>query len=201
MDVSRRRHVLAVLSIWTFLVLTLAPTQGKAIAVFNCMSEFASLIRVKLSSLVLKSNELYEICDYRRGHCYENVISVVKAMQKQGVNTDDVKVLYVTDIEGYWVHAIVEHDGKIFDALRFDRRRETVRIRGIPIHQYFARASPEANSQVLRIPAAHYLETFEQNGHLHFLRQTDRSLPPDAENERLSLRGYLRRLWKKPSTN
>lgn len=141
-----------------------------------------------------------QICGYQEGICYENAALVAEAIGAKGVDLDRVRVLYVSRLGHYNVHAIVVHDGKVFDATKFRSSGGTVDVKGIPVREYFASTYSDPDSMVLDIDSRHYIRLLPKATNGRFGDQLFGRAARDTFSRRLSLREYLRRLSTEPST-
>ncbi len=152
-----------------------------------CHNKFAALIKnlkVATQTLFFRGGQKISICGYKEGYCFENVLPVLEEVEKLNLPGPPAKVLYVSHIQRYHVHVIVEKNGMIFDPHLFATKEGDVTLEGIPVKRYFANSDTQLNSRVLEIPGAEYQRDFEADTtwerYNEYLR-TGINLPPGTQ--------------------
>lgn len=143
---------------------SLATSTSIAASEPPCQNQFATLFKKMkgaAQTLFFRGGQKISICGYKEGYCFENVLPVLEEVEKLQLPGPPAKVLFVSKIQGYHVHVIVEKNGMIFDPLLFATKEGDVTLEGIPIKRYFATSDTHLNSRVLEIPGDEYQRGFD----------------------------------------
>ncbi|MBN8539099.1 MAG: hypothetical protein J0L82_01840 [Deltaproteobacteria bacterium] len=150
--------------------------------------------------IVIPNTSKVSVCNLGAGHCYDTAQLVVEALAKKEVSPVFVRVLYISDFEGFNAHAVVVHDGLVFDALKMSNRYglKDISVKGIPIAEYFRNSPSAATSRIVELSGAEYLQRFPNSGPSPLLRElSPSSLSGEpTENRSIPLDQYIRGLPK-----
>lgn len=171
-----------------------------ATATENRSPKAPNVFQRTIDRILLPNTSKVSVCNLGVGECYKTAQLVVDALAQMQVSPVFVRVLYISDFENFNAHAVVVHDGLVFDALKSSNRYglENISVRGIPIAEYFRNSSSKPTSRVIELSGAEYLQRFPNSGPSPLLRDlSPSSLSGEpTENRSIPLDQYIRGLPK-----
>jgi len=109
------------------------------------------------------------LVEYQHCRCYDNIYTALdKLSRKKDFDLSKAKVLYVTGLGGWSVHAILEYENQILDANKINFKNYVVSW--VPLKEYFAKAKFSSDPLVREISGAHYLEKFPIRHAIYYFR-------------------------------